>query len=219
MENGSNKFFYIEVLVLETKPRGEIFPILSYFPCFNVDVQPELVNYNFNDEKESLISRRRMQMTTVQTKKSKVWPECMDMNGVAGSRRQGKNDFNWFTKNNKCSNMNWLPFISPKRADYKVLQQQTQFNWMVHLTKTVFACICMCARASGKGGKMGWRARPTANHSHEWTGFSTATNFNKSNKMSDFCVNEEKQRHYKGEKKAKAIINTLLDVWPANMAG
>ena len=31
----------------------------NLLPCFNIDVQPELVNNNVNDEKESLISRRR----------------------------------------------------------------------------------------------------------------------------------------------------------------
>ena len=35
---------------------GEIFPNFELLPCFNIDVQPELVNNNFNDEKESLIS-------------------------------------------------------------------------------------------------------------------------------------------------------------------
>ena len=38
---------------------GEVFPNFELLPCFNIDVQPELVNNNFNDEKESLISRRR----------------------------------------------------------------------------------------------------------------------------------------------------------------
>ena len=38
---------------------GDIFPNFELLPCFNIDVQPELVNNNFNDEKESLISRRR----------------------------------------------------------------------------------------------------------------------------------------------------------------
>ena len=52
MENGSNKLFRIEVLVLETRRE-------KLLPCLNIDVQPELVNNNFNDEKESLISRRR----------------------------------------------------------------------------------------------------------------------------------------------------------------
>ena len=51
MENGSNKLFCIEV------EEGEIFPNFELLPCFNIDVQPELVNNNFNDEKESLISR------------------------------------------------------------------------------------------------------------------------------------------------------------------
>ena len=56
MKNGSNKLFCIDVL--ETK-REKYFQNLSYFPYFNIDVQPELVNGNFNDEKESLMSRRR----------------------------------------------------------------------------------------------------------------------------------------------------------------
>ena len=69
-----------------------------------------------------------MQMKTVQIKKTKsdlsVW--------IRWQPSTGKNDFNRYTKNNKCSNMNWLPFISPKKAGYKRLQDQTQFNWMVH---------------------------------------------------------------------------------------
>ena len=58
----------------------------------------------------------------------------------------GKNDFNGFMKNNKCSNMNSLLF-SPKKADYKHLQDQTQLNWMIHFInklrdEEVFACMC-----------------------------------------------------------------------------
>ena len=40
---------------------GEILPNFELLLCFNIDVQPELVNNNFNDDKESLISRRRNQ--------------------------------------------------------------------------------------------------------------------------------------------------------------
>ena len=115
-----------------------------------------------------------MQMTTVQIKKPKsdlsVWSRWQPSTG--------NNDFNWFSKQNKCSNMNWLPFISPKRADYKRLQDktpdQTQFNWMVHFINNTERHVC--ARASEKGGKMRRRARTTAaNHSHEWTNrFSTS---------------------------------------------
>ena len=47
--------------------------------------------------------------------------------------------------------MNWLPFISPKKADYKRLQDQTQFNLMVHFInklrdEEVFACMCARVR-------------------------------------------------------------------------
>ena len=58
MENGSNKLFLIEVLVPETR-REKYFQILSYFPVSTSMFKLELVNNNFNDEKESLISRRR----------------------------------------------------------------------------------------------------------------------------------------------------------------
>ena len=34
---------------------GEVFPNFELFPYFNIEVQPELVNNNFIDEKESLI--------------------------------------------------------------------------------------------------------------------------------------------------------------------
>ena len=37
----------------------EVFPNFYLFPYFNIDVQPELVNNNFNDEKESLISSKK----------------------------------------------------------------------------------------------------------------------------------------------------------------
>ena len=86
MENGSNKLFRIEVLVLETTEEWEIFPNFELLPCFNIDVQPEMVNNNFKDEKESLISRRRNAIDNGQQFKSKneIW-----VYGVAGSRRQG----------------------------------------------------------------------------------------------------------------------------------
>ena len=58
MENRSNKLFHFEVLSIGDE-EGEIFPNFVLLACFNIDVQPELVNNNFNDEKESLISRRR----------------------------------------------------------------------------------------------------------------------------------------------------------------
>ena len=103
-----------------------------------MDVQPELVNNNFNDEKESLISRwRNANDNSSNKKKTKS-----DLN--VWSRWTGKNELNCFTKNTKCSNTNWLPFISPKKADYKCLIQdqmpdQMQFNWME-------TCMCMCVR-------------------------------------------------------------------------
>ena len=59
MENGSNKLFRIELSTSTGDEEGELFPKFKLFPCFNIDVQTELENNNFNDEKESLISRRR----------------------------------------------------------------------------------------------------------------------------------------------------------------
>ena len=70
---------------------GEIFPNFELFPCFNIDVQPELVNNNFNDEKESLISRRRNANDNNSNQKNRK----SDLN--VWSRWQsstGKNDFN-----------------------------------------------------------------------------------------------------------------------------
>ena len=72
-----------------------------------------------------------MQMTTAQIKNTKsdlsVW--------TWWSRWQpstGKNDSDWFTKNTKCSNMNWLPFISPKRAEYKVYKtKRSSTEWFI----------------------------------------------------------------------------------------
>ena len=60
---------------------GEIFPNFELLPCFNIDVQPELVNNNFNGEKESLISLRRNANDNSSNQKTKsdlsVWIRCM----------------------------------------------------------------------------------------------------------------------------------------------
>ena len=70
MENGSNKLFHIEVLPRDEE--GEIFPNFDILPCFNIGVQPELVNNNFNYEKESLISRRRNANDNSSSQKTKI---------------------------------------------------------------------------------------------------------------------------------------------------
>ena len=90
MENGSNKLFRTEVLVLETTEEGEIFPNFELLPCFNIDVQAEMINNNFNDEKESVISRRRNANDDSSNQRTKSDPSIW-------SRWQpstGKNDFN-----------------------------------------------------------------------------------------------------------------------------
>ena len=179
---------------------GEIFPNFELLPRFNIDVQPELVNNNFNDENESLILRWRN--CTWQQFKSKTKSDLSVWSRWQPSTR--KNDFNWFTKNNKCSNMNCLPFISPKRADYKCLQDQTQFNWMVHFINNTERHVCV--RASEKGWKMRWCACPTANHSHEWTNrFSTGAVWKQRNEFQQIKQNRAIfvwMKKNKGEKKA-----------------
>ena len=47
------------ILYQSTSEEGEVFPNFELFPYFNIDVQPELVNNNFNDEKESLILSKK----------------------------------------------------------------------------------------------------------------------------------------------------------------
>ena len=88
MENGSNKLFHIEVLPRDEE--GEIFPNFDKLPCFNIGVQPELVNNNFNYEKESLISHRRNANDNSSSQKTKsdlsVW--------IRWQPSTGKNDFN-----------------------------------------------------------------------------------------------------------------------------
>ena len=44
---------------------GEVFPNFELLPYFNMDVQPELVNNNFNDEKESLVLSKKCKWYTV----------------------------------------------------------------------------------------------------------------------------------------------------------
>ena len=38
---------------------GEVFQNFELFPYFNIDVQPELINNNFTDEKDTLISSKK----------------------------------------------------------------------------------------------------------------------------------------------------------------
>ena len=91
--------------------------------------------------------------------------------GVAGSRRQGK-----MTSTDLRRTINaptWTDFhlfLQKKLTTdvYKTKRSSTEWfissiNWQ---TKK---CLQVCARASEKGGRMRWRARPTAIHSHEWT--------------------------------------------------
>ena len=44
---------------------GEVFQNFELFPHFNIDVQPELINNNFTDEKGPLYFIKEMQTTTV----------------------------------------------------------------------------------------------------------------------------------------------------------
>ena len=50
----------------------EIFANFELFPYFNIDVQPELINNNFGDKKESLISRRRNANDNSSNKKDEI---------------------------------------------------------------------------------------------------------------------------------------------------
>ena len=174
MENGSNKLFRIEEPWSTGDEDGEIFPNFELLPCFNIDAQPELVNNNFNDKKESLISRRRNANDNSSNQKKR---NLTRVYGFASSRRQGKmTSTDIRSKNNKCSNMNWLPFISPKKADYKRLQDQTQFNWMVHFINKLSErrrSVCMYVRARPKkAGKWGdARAQQLITITTERTGF------------------------------------------------
>ena len=51
MENWSNKLFRLLKNYCTGDEEGEIFPNFELLSFFNTDVQPELVNNNFNDEK------------------------------------------------------------------------------------------------------------------------------------------------------------------------
>ena len=107
---------------------GEIFPNFESLPCFNIDVQPELVNNNFSDEKKSLISCQRNANDNSSNQKTKsdlsVW--------IPWQPSTVKNDFNRFTKNNRCSNMNGLPFISPKKLTTNVYKtKRSSAEWLI----------------------------------------------------------------------------------------
>ena len=56
MKNGSNNFVS---KYWNGDKAGEVFPNFELFLYFNIDVQPELVKNNFNDEKESLVLSKK----------------------------------------------------------------------------------------------------------------------------------------------------------------
>ena len=145
-------------------------------------------------------------MTTVQIKKRNLtW-----VYGFAGSRRQRK-----ITSADLRRTINaptWADFhlFLQKKLTTKVYKTKRSLTeWFISsINWETKKCLHVCARAYEKGGKMRWRARPTTNHSHEWTNrFSSgmeptqriSTNQTKSR---DFCVNEEQKRLYEGGKKA-----------------
>ena len=95
-----------------------------------------------------------MQMTTVQIKKTK--PDLSVLSRWQPST--GKNDFNWFTRNNKCSNMNWLPFISPKRADFKLTFTWPNAVWTTEWFTSSIIPRDMYVRAHPKNAGNVWLA-------------------------------------------------------------
>ena len=123
--------------------------------------------------------------------------------------------------------MNWLPFISPKKADYKCLQDQTQFNWTVHLInklrdEEVFAGVCtrIWKRRENEVTHMpNSQSQSQLNEPVFWWYGNNATNFNKSNKIERFLCEWRTIKTLWRWEESNHIINTLLDSWPLNMAG
>ena len=96
--------------------------------------------------------------------KIEIWPECMD--SLAAVDRE-KNDFNRFKKNNNAPTLTDFYLFLKKKADYKQLQDQTQFNWMVHFINNLetkrqrSVCMYVCARPK-KAGKWGDARAPNS---------------------------------------------------------
>ena len=138
-----------------------------------------------------------MQMTTLNSSNIKTKSDLRVC--IRWQPLTGKNDFNRSKKNNKCSNMNWLLFISPKKLTTNVYKtKRSSTEWLISsINWETKKCLHVCARASENGGKMRWRARPAANHSYDWTspfsiGMETTQRISTNQtKSSDFCVNEE----------------------------
>ena len=145
-------------------------------------------------------------MTTVQIKKRNLtW-----VYGFAGSRQQGK-----MTSTNLRRIINaptWTDFslfLQKKLSTNVYKTKRSSTEWFISSVNwEMKKCLHVCARTSKKGGKIRWRAYPTANHSHKWTnrfsiGMETTQRISTNQtKSSDFCVNEEQKRLYEGEKKA-----------------
>ena len=149
------------------------------------------------------------------------------MDGVAGCHRQRKMTSTDLRRTRNAPTWTELNLLLKKELTARVYKTKRSTEWWFIssiLTETK-KCLHECTRASEKGGKMNWRARPTANHSHVWTnwfstGLETTPRISRNQtKSSEFWMNEEKIMTLLRWEESNRIINTLLDGWPANMAG
>ena len=145
----------IEILTTGDE-EGEVFPNFELFPYFNIDVQPELVNNNFIDEKESLISSKKCKQQQFK-KRNLTWDYGIDR---------------WLqsTEGNDFSLRRTM--YAPTWADLNLLLHKEMTSNVYNTKRSSTEWFHVHTRASEKGGKMKWRACPTAN---KRTGFLPVT--------------------------------------------
>ena len=100
-----------------------------------------------------------------------------------------------------------------------------QLNGSFHQYWETKKCLHVRTWASKKGGKMKWHASPNSQSQSQmnepvfYQYWNNATNFKKSNKIEWFLYEWRKIKTLWRWEESNRIINTLLDSWPANMAG
>ena len=164
---------------------GEVFPNFELFPYFNIDVQPELVNNNFNDRKEQPILAKKCKWQQFKfEKRNLTW-----VYGVDGCRRQRKMTSTDLRRTINAPTWVDINLLLPKELTKNVCNTKHSSS-MVHFIKTERrrnVCRYVCARPKKTGNWSDARAQHPITVTNERSGLlpvlKNTTNFKKSSKI------------------------------------
>ena len=158
---------------------GEAFPNFELFPCFNIDVHPELVNNNLNYEKESLISSNVCKWQQFKFKKRNLaW-----VYGIAGCRRLRS-----MTSTDIRRTINAVTWAVEKKSWLQTFTSPNtvQLNGSFHQYWKTKKCLHVRTCAPNSQSQSRWTKRFS-------TGIEAMPRISSNQtKSNDLCMNEEK---------------------------